>query len=288
MNIAEKLRNAPEGTKLYSPVLGDVTFKGINSLYIEVLDLSNIVREFYHDGRFYMNGECMLFPSKDNRDWNNFSGCPYKKGDFIVRNYPNGHKYIAIFSRLGGPYPDTVHYLCLLYPDGKFKTVSDFGIGDVKDVRLATNSEKKKLLDAIAKNGYYWDECSMTLKKLTLKFKVGDLIHREGNYLRHIIKCIAQDRYICEDGFFLRFADQNDWNVIKFDIKYLKPFDKVLVRDLYGDYWKAGIYSHYKEVYDEYKYVCVANIYRQCIPYNNATKHLIGTNEDCPEYYKTW
>ena len=285
MNIAEILKNAPEGTKLYSPVVGDVTFKGINSLYIEVLDSDNIVREFYCDGRFYLNGECVLFPSKDNRDWNNFYICPFKKGDFITREHPDGTKFIAIFSHFGGPYEYTTNYLCLLRPDRTFKPNSDFGIGNVQDVRLATDSEKKELLDVIAKNGYYWDECSMTLKKPTLKFKVGDTIRKEGGCLSHTIKSIKKDRYICELGYFLRFADQNDWNIAKFDIKSLKPFDRVLTRDKDSDMWCCDFFSN---MYEDLKFRCVSTYWNQCIPYNNETKHLVGTNKDCPEYYKTW
>ena len=30
------------------------------------------------------------------------------------------------------------------------------------------------------------------------------------------------------------------------------------------------------------------NIWRRCIPYNDDTKHLIGSADDCPEYYKWW
>lgn len=285
MNIVEKLNNAPKGTKLYSPIFGEVTLLGTNCSYIEVADSLNIIREFLHNGRFYKNGECMLFPSKDNRNWNNFYICPFKKGDFIVRDYPSNRKFIAIFSHFGGPSEYTTHYLCLLSPDGTFKPSSDFGIGNVLEARLATDSEKKELLDAIAKNGYCWDECSMTLKKITLKFKVGDTIHREGGYGKYTIKSIAQDRYICENGWFLRFVSQDDWNIDKFDINSLKPFDRVLVRDKDSDMWCCDFFSN---MYEELKFRCVSTYWNQCIPYNKETKHLVGTNEDCPEYYKTW
>lgn len=287
MNIAEILKNVPKGTKLYSPAFGEVTFKNVSSDIINVRDSVKIERTFYSNGNFYKDGECMLFPSRENRDWDNFYICPFKKGDFIVKECLDGNKFIAIFSHFGGFCEYTTNYLCLLRPDGKFKPVSDFGIGNVQEARLATNSEKKELLDAMARNGYCWDECSMTLKELTLKFKVGDTIHKEGEHLNLIIKSIAQDKYICEDGYFLRFADQNDWNIAKFDINSFKPFDKVLVRDIDGDYWKAAIFSHSNE-YGRYKYICVANAYNQCIPYNNDTEHLLGKRGPCPEYYKNW
>ena len=38
-----------------------------------------------------------------------------------------------------------------------------------------------------------------------------------------------------------------------------------------------------------FKGVCCLDSYLQmCIPYNDETKHLIGTTNDCPDYYKWW
>jgi hypothetical protein len=82
--------------------------------------------------------------------------------------------------------------------------------------------------------------------------------------------------------------DQRDWSKFKvphekFDVNTLQPFDKVLVR-VYGEYWKAALYSHISATY-----VCTTQgWWQQCIPYNDDTKHLIGTNKDCPKYYKWW
>lgn len=240
MNIAEKLKDTPKGTKLYSPIFGDVTFKCLHALGIKVLDSANIVREFYNDGRFYMNGECMLFPSRDNRDWNSFYICPFKKGDFIAKDCINGIKFIAIFSHLGGFCEYTINYLCLLKPDARFKPKLDFGIGNVHEVRFATEEEKKELLDAIERNGYTWNSNTLTLEEIR-----------------------------------------------KYNIYSLKPFDKVLVRDDNNSVWTAEFYSYYAKK-AIYPFKCVGTQYGQCVPYNDETKHLIGTSKECPEYYKTW
>ena len=72
----------------------------------------------------------------------------------------------------------------------------------------------------------------------------------------------------------------------KFDPKTLQPYDKVLVKYL-DNPWKVDFYSH-KNVYGDYQYRCVGNAYRFCIPYNDGTKHLVGTNKEAPEYYKYW
>ena len=57
-----------------------------------------------------------------------------------------------------------------------------------------------------------------------------------------------------------------------------KPFDRVLVRDYDSQNWKCGIFSQYMQDV-QYKYLCVGNTYMQCIPYNEETKHLLGTTE---------
>ena len=73
----------------------------------------------------------------------------------------------------------------------------------------------------------------------------------------------------------------------KFDPKTLLPFDKVLVRDYLDDPWKVDFYSH-KNVNTEHQYRCVGNSYRFCIPYNDDTKHLVGTKEEAPNFYRYW
>lgn len=90
--------------------------------------------------------------------------------------------------------------------------------------------------------------------------------------------------------------DQRDWSkferfwdtpkVEKFDPKTLQPFDKVLVRD--DDcYWTADLFSHIEDGING-GICCSCFRWKQCIPYNEETKHLVGTKEDCPEFYKWW
>lgn len=73
----------------------------------------------------------------------------------------------------------------------------------------------------------------------------------------------------------------------KFDPNTLQPFEKVLVKDCSNDRWKVDFYSH-KSENKHYPYKCIDNIYARCIPYNNDTKHLVGTDKEAPEYYRYW
>lgn len=91
--------------------------------------------------------------------------------------------------------------------------------------------------------------------------------------------------------------EQRDWSkferfwdkpkVEKFDPKTLQPFDRVLVRDNDDEKWDCDLFSYY-DGGQSYPYVCVSRLWSQCIPYNDETKHLVGTTDDCPEYYKWW
>lgn len=89
--------------------------------------------------------------------------------------------------------------------------------------------------------------------------------------------------------------DQRDWSKFerfwdkpkaeRFDPKTLQPFDKVLARSRTCDCWNALIFSHMDF---KHKAVCCEFSWEQCIPYNEETKDLVGTNEDCPEHYIWW
>lgn len=87
---------------------------------------------------------------------------------------------------------------------------------------------------------------------------------------------------------FVRFWDEKSLDkpvTEKFDPKALQPFDKVLARSRTCDCWNALIFSHMDF---KHKAVCCEFSWEQCIPYNEETKDLVGTNEDCPEHYIWW
>lgn len=91
--------------------------------------------------------------------------------------------------------------------------------------------------------------------------------------------------------------EQRDWSKFtapwckkeKFDPKTLKPFDKVLARDYLHGKWTCGFFSHTIVVIDVIcKYNVGENLYTMCIPYNDDTKHLVGTTKEAPEFYRYW
>ena len=158
INLTKILKNCPAGTKLYSPIYGEIYFEEIrsNDRYpISTITKSNYTATFTKEGFHYADeeGECVLFPSKEQRDWNKFTAPWYKK--------------------------------------------------------------------------------------------------------------------------------------YRFNPKTLKPFDRVLVRDSYYDSWKCMLFSHIIEN-EKFPYICVGHPFAYCIPYNDDTKHLVGTKEETSDFYKYW
>ena len=97
IDLTKILKDCPKGTKLYSPIFGDVIFERIddNGQYpIIVKYKSEKVDDWYDYIRFtkeglflnIINTECTLFCSRDQRDWSKFSAPWYKKEKFDPKN----------------------------------------------------------------------------------------------------------------------------------------------------------------------------------------------------------
>ena len=86
--------------------------------------------------------------------------------------------------------------------------------------------------------------------------------------------------------------EQRDWSKFKpskpkFNPNTLQPFDKVLARNDMED-WSCMFFSHIIKDEETYPYACGYDWFTQCIPYNDDTKHLLGTNKEAPEFYRYW
>ena len=165
-NVINILKRCPKGTKLYSPIFGEVTFKGIynHTILGEAIDRDGDIRTvaFTRLGRFYCdfpNAECVLFPSKDQRDWDKFQ-IPFKRGDIMMFEDKS-----AVF---------IMNYdcsaICYLTYNG------DFRIGEklLYNCIPASVDMKEKLFKAMDKAGYTWD--GETLKKKEYQFKPFDKV----------------------------------------------------------------------------------------------------------------
>lgn len=80
-------------------------------------------------------------------------------------------------------------------------------------------------------------------------------------------------------------------HVKRFNPKEFKPFDKVLLRDRGKFKWLPSFFEKIiQEPSGEISVIELIsrNRWEMCIPYNDETKSLTGTTDDCPEYYKWW
>lgn len=88
INIAEILKDCPKGTKLYSPLFGDVTFEEVDSTWAATVKIrykSDGFTNFFKTGLYYNyeGAECLLFPSSEMRDWSKF----FKRGDVAIHSF---------------------------------------------------------------------------------------------------------------------------------------------------------------------------------------------------------
>ena len=212
-NIAEILKECPKGTKLYSPVCGEceldciVSYHYNNEYEIRCIAEKNCNINFDEFGRYeYDGGECLLFPSKDNRDWNTFNQPKFKKGDFLKDSRGN----IFICNFIGEP--PTGGFLgsafCVLFKDCRLATKKWLFKDDFID--YVTEEEKQRLLKAIDENGYVWDADKLELKKKPHAFKPFDKVlvraNKDCKWAPRFFAIMKDDVYCDTNGSWAKYC----------------------------------------------------------------------------------
>ena len=74
LDLTKILKDVPKGTILWSPVCGECELEAVRdkSIDLKTTDCYHDFVNFNSSGKFYDNGECVLFPSKQNHDWSTF------------------------------------------------------------------------------------------------------------------------------------------------------------------------------------------------------------------------
>ena len=314
--IAEILRDKPHGVKLYSPIFGDCTFCYIKDETNDICVKTQYdeIRFFDFYGRYNAGGECLLFPSKEMRDWSRFA---WKKGDILV-NKDNAHIIFEEFSNdtyatfIGKHYFDGDNESGYSYISRRYTACTQqFHIEEDEAVQTYISNVEKEI-------GGKLDFKTLEVGKEQPEFKDGDIVvAEEDNYYDKVIfiaaikddivsKALINVRYKDYEMHYneyrfgrnrsLRLATDSEkqqlfdalakegkaWDAEKKVIVSLqkkckfKAFDKVLCRDYDRGKWGINFFSHYDESSD-YPFVCIKGVYRQCIPYNDVTKHLLDT-----------
>ena len=316
INIAEILRDMPKGTKLYSPIFGDVKFEVIDEDYNYPIMVNTILPGYNAEKRFTENGlyyiqytdaEPLLFPSRDMRDWSKFA---WKKGDVLVNQDRTTH---ILFEKFVS---NTYTIFTGKYYYSKDDKNEEFYIESsalTESFTLEAESAAQIYINAIEDklNGKLNRE-TLEIEKLP-EFKDGDIVVF-GESVAICRKIYKQTLYFyasLDETFGLMFNDNitslleyrlatysekqklfealfkegKCWDVEKKQIVDLKPkehefkpFDKVLVRDSDEQIWLANFFSCY-ETNEHFKYQCLIGCYAQCIPYE-GNEHLLGTTNN--------
>lgn len=309
MNIAEILKYCPKGTKLYSTIWGEVELNEVTNFgTIEIKTIDKIICASFaldYEGRYSHRGECILFPSKNQRDWDEFR-LPVKRGDIMME--VNGkYTFIANGKFDGHNWP--IHicgindrgFLLINNKEEDFSWTANFYIP-------ASEEAKKELFDKMAEAGYKWNADTLELEKIEPKFKEGDVVTDKNNNLYLVssidsgfiytkITLYANGKLDINNnltGYFnstVTLASKEEKNkllsiLVKEGYKYdkwqhklikqeFKPFDKVLVRGNDTEFWKADIYLGYMKN-NSCPYRCTKANYGRCIPYE-GNEYLLDT-----------
>lgn len=310
INIAEILKDKPNGIRLYSPIFGECAFccvcKDTNDICVKK---HNGVKEFFDSkGLYYNTCEVMLFPSKSMRDWEKFS---WKNGDVLV----NSRGLKILFDRWANDN----------YTSFYAKTINlvEDGFLDTNLHTLASEKEAKSFIKCIEERfGGKLNLQTLEIQKQP-EFKDGDVVFVRCKRFCYIeifnyfkddelydyasLSTTLQMIDICgkypiskDEIVEIRIATDSEkkklfdalanegkvWDsekkqIVDFKPKWItpKPFDRVITRGDNNDIWTANIFSHMNS-YGEYVAIGCVGGYHYCLPYNEETAHLLGTADE--------
>lgn len=308
LNISEILKDKPQGIiRLYSPIFGECAFCFVREETDDICVKKHNGEKAFFDSKGLYNtlGECLLFPSREMRDWSKFA---WKKGDVLVSK-DNVHIIFEKFeddtyTRFKGK-----HYLW------KECNVEDYNKEETKMLTSVFEKATDDVAQTYIKTIEEHLDGKLNLETLEiekqLEFKDGDIVvygksvaicrkiykHTLCFYvsLNEMVGLLFDDEVESSEEY--RFATEEEkkqlfsalekegkrWDSDKkaiVDLKpnaELKPFDKVLIRDFGSQAWQVSLFG-YKDS-DSY-YCCNGRGWNQCIPYNEETAHLLGTTDE--------
>ena len=183
------------------------------------------------DAQTYINTIEEKLGGKLNMETLEIEKAEFKDGDIVYADY--GHKQ-AVFI-VSGKTNLSEGYNSFIALDLRGLTLDmgcrmSFFKKELCNLRPATDEERQRLFDALAKENKKWDAEQKAIVNLPKKSE-------------------------------------------------FKIFQKVLVRNYNGEEWIPGFFFRIHNDGCRYILVC-GEIYKQCIPYNDHTEHLLGTTDE--------
>ena len=314
INIAAILKDKQNGLRLYSPIFGDCTFCYVreDTNDICVKKQNGVIEYFNSEGLYFAFGEVMLFPSKSMRDWEKFS---WKRGDVLISDCG----FVCIFkewasddyTRFNGCYFDGMPNA----PTAKYSKLDNNtaygyvreiekklgGILNLKTLEIEKTQPEFKDGDIVTIINGCEQRCILIFRNI-----IGDSLNRY---------CILTKRGLFTEGYSLidkedslLFATEEEknklfsalekegkaWDSEKKQIVDLKPKVEFKPMDLclmkyIGQYnnrgWELCQYAYTEHRVSssgeqrDFYHAVGGEIYAECIPYNEDTKHLLGTRD---------
>ena len=212
LNLVEILKDCPKGTKLYSIVHGEVEFYQIalgDTKYPICFKYVDKKGDTYMvcltmEGKYVdVDGECILFPSKENRDWSKFNIEP-EMIDGEVYYAKIGYVEWVYIYRKNYTYK-TQHYVAVLNNYlMEFNNICTTHNENIKLIRKATEEEKRLFFEIIEKNGRKWDEEKKELVKIEPKFDINTL----QPFDKVLVRSINNELWLID--FFSHIIKNND------------------------------------------------------------------------------
>lgn len=313
INIAEILKNKPEGTKLWTDMFGSVTLYVVTDA-CDAFQVKHHNKEpwFDEDGKLYKEGVLCIYPSKSMRDWEKFS---WKKGDVLISDCG----FMCIFKEWAS---DDYTKFNGCYFDGMQNTET------AKYSKLDDNTAYGYIRDIENRCGGKLNLETLKIEKKT-KFEDGDIAFADyGN--RQYVFIVSGETGLSEGynssiyldlssptsivvfgtSFFkkdlceLRLATEEEkkqlfsalekkgevWDSehkMIVDLKpkvEFKPFDKVLVRNTDTEEWFPGFFEKFDSTWNNPYHIMNRRsmtdfAFKQCIPYI-GNESLLGTTNN--------
>lgn len=171
INIYEILKGVEYGTELYTPMCGNVVFTCLPSNNETIRTEKDLrIYRFDKSGRWEKEGEVMLFPSNEMRDWSKF----FKKGDVLVSNDSDSHIIFNGFSKNDYTTFEGKHWISV----SKKRHVSCLNMQNVQDYHIEDNKDSAQTyINAIEKFcGGKLNRKTLEIEKPQPEFKDGDIV----------------------------------------------------------------------------------------------------------------
>lgn len=190
INISEIMKDKPVGLKFYSNTFGYISFNGVHKDRVYFFSEDNNAHSVKPNGKMYDGGECIIFPSKEMRDWEKFS---WKKGDVLVHRDDDIHVIFEGFKDNRYTRFKSKHYLWKECFEDYSKEQSEMVTFTFRKV---SDDEAKTYINTIEKFlGGKLNRETLEIEKPQPEFKDGDIVMSDSGTIV-LVRGISSTRKI--------------------------------------------------------------------------------------------